>query len=622
MAIRRYGRRTRQNPLHVFRDASSQEPSLEDITKGLGEVHITTAEPSILHTSSPKKVLAAVNIDVTKSQRKTRRKASECTEEAENKVVKVENEEKDKIDEKSEEPSEKFQEEVEKRTETKVTRKTKKDTKASVKNNIKEKESGDRVGEAEDRVEPEPKKKAKIPIQTTRQLRHQQDTNTELAAPDYVLQLLPLSSISSQHGGKDSPNTTPTIPTFQSWADELCRSYSIEKMAEGSFGEVYEVSPLSKRKGNRAKLEKVVFKIMPIRPPSGIGSRKFASPAVVVSEVEMLRRLDPVPGFSRFRELFVLCGAYPDQFKEAWKKHKKRGGRSDFGDPTRATSYPPNQIWAVVEMGHAGNFLGSIKTLDTFSRWDIFWSVAIALAKAEAVAEFEHRDLHEDNVCFRSIGGVINDPDIKELKRLGRGIFGHSGLRVTVIDYTLSRAIMEDEENGHRVAFNDLDKEKGLFSNPTDDMQRQTYNQMRNLLYNDDPCEDIWEPFQTKESKWDQYMPRTNVFWLFYLSQELRKRAEGKFAKSTKSKSKSSKRPLLGDLSGDSRFKPVEEGILSLPELLDEIMRKLEKTMEPRLKGSKTIQFDSAIGVVEHGIAQGWLTEGDVEWLEAHQGDD
>lgn len=73
----------------------------------------------------------------------------------------------------------------------------------------------------------------------------------------------------------------------------------------------------------------------------------------------------------------------------------------------------------------------------------------------------QHRDLHLGNICVRE-----GEHNLDEQLRTSRKI-GYSRLRVTIIDYTLSRADMDTESNNSHdpsdIAYLDLDKDPALF---------------------------------------------------------------------------------------------------------------------------------------------------------------
>lgn len=201
------------------------------------------------------------------------------------------------------------------------------------------------------------------------------------------------------------------IQCFDSWARRAGDLFDIEKLAEGSYGEVYQLKLRSQaetkdgdpaRETNPAYMawtrhlsrlrayKDVIFKIIPLRPARGTGSKKFTSVAEIVSEVRLMKLLDPVPGFARFREVHVVQGRFPEAYQRAWTAYSMTKPDDCFNpDPGKKRSYPDSQLWAILEMDDAGFELEKYTWSDAFQMYDIFWGVAMGLARAEQFASFE-----------------------------------------------------------------------------------------------------------------------------------------------------------------------------------------------------------------------------------------
>ncbi|KAJ5513071.1 hypothetical protein N7463_002623 [Penicillium fimorum] len=334
-----------------------------------------------------------------------------------------------------------------------------------------------------------------------------------------------------------SPIAAQGIQKFDSWASRSANMFDVAKLAEGSYGEVYklhlreEACRLVVSKSKLAKLKSYgdgVFKVVPLRAKSGPGSKKFTTIDEIVSEVKMLKYLDPIPGFARFREIHVVQGRFPESFQNAWDHYKKTKDDCMNPNPSNKRAYPDTQLWAIVEMDDAGCELEKFAWSSIFQIYDIFWGVAMALARAEEYAMFEHRDLHLGNVCIRSTreDGCMEPPTELDIARQPSSSgFGISSLETTIIDYSLSRAdlLLADDPTGlTEVASSDLDK-KQLFDAIGQDedeiMQRNTYRYMRATLYTGCPTET--EKVADIPGIWAEYSPRTNLVWLLFLLQSL-----------------------------------------------------------------------------------------------------
>lgn len=299
------------------------------------------------------------------------------------------------------------------------------------------------------------------------------------------------------------------IKSIKTWHDEWTLHCNITKIAEGSFGSVFRMSDKEDLQ------EATIGKLIPLRPKTGKGSRNtgFTYPTDAVNEIRLLETMSQVPGFVEFRGAEVLVGALPRCLKQEYLTYKAtcKSKKGSFCE----TVYPKNQMWLFIEMGDAGTELedelspeSETKTLaegDEYGQGsvslqdvrDIFWGVAEALANGEEAQEFEHRDLHFSNICIQ------RKPDIVD------GGFSliplRANIEVTLIDYSLSRATLQDGQ----ILCNDMNDEE-IFQGE-DDLQFDVYRWMREKMHGQD--------LQSKN--WEAFVPMTNVLWLYHLLEKL-----------------------------------------------------------------------------------------------------
>ena len=195
-----------------------------------------------------------------------------------------------------------------------------------------------------------------------------------------------------------SPVAAQSVQKFGSWAARAGNMLEVVKIAEGSYGEVYKLrlrEEVCKKEMSKSKLARLkaygdgVFKVVPLRAQSGPGSKKFTSIEEIVSEAKMLKYLDPIPGFARFREIHVVQGRFPESFQKAWDHYKKTKDDCLNPNPSSKRAYPDSLLWAIIEMDDAGCELEKFAWSSIFQIYDIFWGVAMALARAEEYAQFE-----------------------------------------------------------------------------------------------------------------------------------------------------------------------------------------------------------------------------------------
>ncbi|KID90989.1 GSG2, Protein Kinase [Metarhizium guizhouense ARSEF 977] len=307
--------------------------------------------------------------------------------------------------------------------------------------------------------------------------------------------------------------------------DEVCLPGDrIEKIAEASYAEVYRVTN-----------ERGTSVIKVIRLPSPIKSQTKAqvrsklvdeephSEEDVNGELQISEWLADIPGFVVYKERYIVQGKTSRALLETHQVFQRRMKRKD---PGRAQFYPsPSRYlddtkFLVVELGDAGTALEDWELRNESELWDIFFLEAIALARAEELAMFEHRDLHEGNLCIRQVRPrTQREPG-------SQGYFGYSGVDITILDYGLSRAEDLSIDFAKPIAY-DLERDLALFTS-THAAQCRVYRQMRSFLLRADRKCLPPEAHKTPYAKgvdgplcWEAYVPYTNVLWLAYLYEYL-----------------------------------------------------------------------------------------------------
>lgn len=291
-----------------------------------------------------------------------------------------------------------------------------------------------------------------------------------------------------------NPNKKPI--SIQTWNTLLDDEWKLEKIAESSFAEVFKVI-------NECGTS--ILKFMALRPPTGPGSqRETAIPVeMVISEVLIMNTMADLDGYVEFKEAHIIEGRPPKALIEAFDAFASEK-ETFFPKPS---SYQKGQLFLALELGDAGTDVEHFEIKTTAQLWDIFLGVVAALATGEQAFGFEHRDLHEGNVCLRQV--CKSQP----LPKQSPSRLGFSGLEVTLLDYTLS-----EMESG-QVMYLDLEADFELFAE-SEILQRQMYRRMRN-----------WVFFRTHGTKhalfdneeapqhgsWEMFEPYTNVIWLFYI---------------------------------------------------------------------------------------------------------
>ncbi|OTA94512.1 hypothetical protein M434DRAFT_71168 [Hypoxylon sp. CO27-5] len=307
-----------------------------------------------------------------------------------------------------------------------------------------------------------------------------------------------------------------------SWSDICPTGDKIVKIAEASYAEVYRVT-----NDRGTSIIKVIRMESPIKAQtkaqqkSGLVDEEPHSESDLIGELKISEWLADIPGFVVYKERYIVQGKACRELLETHQLFHKKLKRQD---PDRLQFYPsPSRYlddtrFLVVELGDAGTALEDFELHSTDQLWDIFFHVAIALARAEAHIEFEHRDLHEGNLCIRKTGQPI---PVEDRHRSGR--FGFSGLEVTILDYGLSRAHADHQVEGSQPIAYDLERDLSIFTSEHAP-QCEVYRRMRSFLLRGDriclPPESHRKAYEEGIDgpiTWALHEPYTNVLWLAYI---------------------------------------------------------------------------------------------------------
>lgn len=180
-----------------------------------------------------------------------------------------------------------------------------------------------------------------------------------------------------------------------SWEDVCPHGDRIEKIAEASYAEVYRVT-----NDRGTSIIKVIRLHSPIRAKTKAQDRAKLvdeephAEEDIDGELQISEWLADIPGFVVYKERYVVQGKATRQLLETHQVFQRRMKRQD---PGRAQFYPsPSRYlddtrFLVVELGDAGIALEDWKLTTESQLWDIFFLVAVALARAEDLAMFEVR---------------------------------------------------------------------------------------------------------------------------------------------------------------------------------------------------------------------------------------
>ncbi|GAC99589.1 hypothetical protein PHSY_007192 [Pseudozyma hubeiensis SY62] len=295
----------------------------------------------------------------------------------------------------------------------------------------------------------------------------------------------------------------------------------VEKIGEASYSEVFKIFASSR--AEQSKHEAVVLKIIPISSPNSVDGvtvnrddLPFTSPA---ADVEREIRLMQLVGsgscasdsFVSLRAAHIVRGSYPSALIQAWDRwdDKRRTKTGEGAENIRPDVLGRQQVYALLVMTDGGMDLESLRVKSWLQAASIFWQVVGGLGVMESKYEFEHRDLHWGNILVQ---GVAQDVSTKTHSRGDTSSWlldpKVSGVKATIIDFTLSRACTVPVTTKQKAKKDDVlhypFDDETLFDG-SGDPQFEVYREMRSVT----------------RGSWQSYFPATNVLWLRYLAHKL-----------------------------------------------------------------------------------------------------
>ncbi|KAF8507850.1 hypothetical protein BU17DRAFT_57126 [Hysterangium stoloniferum] len=377
--------------------------------------------------------------------------------------------------------------------------------------------------------------------------------------------------------GQTSPYSfNAFVETFPS--DNIHESHALEpltfrKIGEASFSEVFAI-------GN------IVLKVIPLRDESA-STRPFdgdvdlpqeSESKDVLQEMIVTRTLGQAcRGFVKLLKTYIVVGEYPSLLLSLWDEFNDK----KLSENIRPDVFPSSQAYALMVLPNGGSDLETY-TFPPKVGWQqacsVFWQTAKALALAEDLVSFEHRDLHWGQILIKAVGSTRKAPRTSQRGRRrsnsGDIAMDHPshGVVTTIIDLGLARMDAVDP-SGISVHWTPLDE---LIFQGEGDYQFDVYRMMK----------------QVHGNRWDKYRPLTNVMWLHYLSLKL-------------IRAKRLRAPNLRGVTAVSN----EFGEKSCYECLVEMEALLGSSIRDKTKRGGAIKgfFQNARDVVNFAQERGWL---------------
>lgn len=273
---------------------------------------------------------------------------------------------------------------------------------------------------------------------------------------------------------------------YSSASMQKCR-----KIGEGTYGEVFVDST--------DKNAQTVIKIIPIEGDMCINGEPQKTFETILPEVMITSELSNLrlsksfatSGFVLLKNTRYFRGKYPNHFIELWDLYERTyGSENDHPEV-----FKDDQLYVSLEIEFGGKDLEGYVFRNSEQAYSTFLQIAYSLAVAEKLLQFEHRDLHVGNILIQP----TKEKNIECLIDKRTVLIPTNGVKVTIIDYTLSRMLLNKF-----TFYNDLSADDELFC-AKGDYQYDIYRLMKEKL----------------DNNWEKYEPYTNVLWLHYVLTKL-----------------------------------------------------------------------------------------------------
>lgn len=262
-----------------------------------------------------------------------------------------------------------------------------------------------------------------------------------------------------------SLSTSKTIQEFETYLQKLLSlGGSFKKLNEATYSEVFiQDIPTS----NKAKsgFESRIYKIIPF------GNEELGQSPIqdLIQELQISKLVMNLEGFVDVLDVAIVKGFYPKFLLNEWDKYSAAHGTENH----RPDVYNNQQMYCIIVQSNAGTDLERYKIESWTDAECIFWQAVSILAQAEERYQFEHRDLHWGNIVIsdqvkhevttedmlsklalqdipdshsNTNSAFMNNNNVwlNLISESRNFLLARSTLKVTLIDYTLSRASNPD----------------------------------------------------------------------------------------------------------------------------------------------------------------------------------
>ncbi|THH28794.1 hypothetical protein EUX98_g5388 [Antrodiella citrinella] len=349
-----------------------------------------------------------------------------------------------------------------------------------------------------------------------------------------------------------------------------------QKIGEASYSEVFGIGD-------------VVLKVIPLRDedaPPVKDPEDFPAPSDakdVLKEIIVTRAMgETCKGFVQLLRTYIVRGKYPSLLLDLWDEYHERKGSESI----RPDSFSVSQVYAIIVLPNGGPDLEAYSFASSpQTRWrracSIFWQVTRALAEAEDLVRFEHRDLHWGQILVKAVP-VSAQARRANSKTASMDDISH-GVKTTIIDLGLSRMNAEDGAESHTIW---TPFEPEIFEGEGD-YQFDVYRMMK-------VC---------NGGRWESYHSLTNVMWLHYLVLKL---LHGKRLRAPVAPRKTASTAIFSEKDCYDCLVQVEDTLAGA--VAGCIPQPIAKKGRRKTQASSTIGPQSATEVLELGVDNGWMS--------------
>jgi serine/threonine-protein kinase haspin len=327
-----------------------------------------------------------------------------------------------------------------------------------------------------------------------------------------------------------------SICDFTTYISDTVKEVDMTKLAEASFSEVFI-------QRDKTKNTSMIYKIM------AFGNEELEQVPVqdIIQELSIARLLMSLDGFVDVIDAAVVKGSYPEYLINQWDQYAENNKSENF----RPDFYGEEQLYCIMVLSDAGTDLEHFALSSWLEAESVFWQTVNCLSNAEEKYKFEHRDLHWGNLVISTkndkkkdtgqVTRLLEKLDIKDVSETNNNDnddyddyeefdYDHTDLKVTLIDYTLSRANnTEGSVIYTRLDHPDFFRGKGDYQF---DIYRFMRSQISTMHLKHSPSvgstpsspqigSNATAPNTFTDIDWSMFCGKSNVLWLHYVVDKL-----------------------------------------------------------------------------------------------------